>query len=389
MAKFLTNKETQAALERIIIKAEKKLILISPYIILTNTLLARIKTAAEKNVEVRIVYRNGKVTKEELDKLNTIKNVVLKKTDDLHAKCYFNEKELIVTSLNLLASSEKNWEMGVLITRNEDKEIYNDAVSEAKTIYEDSMSMSKPVFQATSAVNTKQVKQQYSQPIKFVEPVYELKTLAQSPPKNGLCIRCEKKIDFDPSRPYCFECWGVWAKYNDPKFTEKVCHHCGKYWPTNMNEPRCNECKKKIDFLPINETLTSLIHKLSKKLGQEYPGHEIKTLSKSVLIKGFLNKPVSLELLPEREHFRIVFKLEHSPARLRKKAYDDLSEKHFFTIRDSFPKDSVKMGNEMKRIKIDLNNTNHPEFFGNCDDVTSNTIDLIQNGIKTIVTKLS
>jgi hypothetical protein len=163
----------------------------------------------------------------------------------------------------------------------------------------------------------------------------------------------------------------------------------GKYWPTNMNEPRCNECKKKIDFLPINETLTSLIHKLSKKLGQEYPGHEIKTLSKSVLIKGFLNKPVSLELLPEREHFRIVFKLEHSPARLRKKAYDDLSEKHFFTIRDSFPKDSVKMGNEMKRIKIDLNNTNHPEFFGNCDDVTSNTIDLIQNGIKTIVTKLS
>lgn len=48
MAKYLTNKETQASLERIIIQAEKKLILISPYIKLTNLMLSRIKAAADK-----------------------------------------------------------------------------------------------------------------------------------------------------------------------------------------------------------------------------------------------------------------------------------------------------------------------------------------------------
>jgi len=106
------------------------------------------------------------------------------------------------------------------------------------------------------------------------------------------------------------------------------------------------------------------------------------------LIHGFRNKPVSLELLPEREHFRIVFTLEHTPARLRKKAYDELSEKHFVSIRNSFPKDSVNWGNQMKRIKIDLNNTNHPEFFGNWGDVVKSALQVVQCGVSTIVKKL-
>lgn len=89
MAKYLTNKETQASLERIIIQAEKKLILISPYIKLTNTMLARIKAAADKGVVIKIIFRANKVDKGELERLRTIKNVDLKSTDDLHAKCYF------------------------------------------------------------------------------------------------------------------------------------------------------------------------------------------------------------------------------------------------------------------------------------------------------------
>ncbi len=134
MAKYLTNKETQATLERIIIRAEKKLILISPYIKMTNTMFARLKSAAEKGVMIKIIYRENKVDSNELIKLNSIKNISLKSTNDLHAKCYFNEKEMIITSLNLLDSSEKNWEMGIHIDRTNDKEIYEDALNDALTI---------------------------------------------------------------------------------------------------------------------------------------------------------------------------------------------------------------------------------------------------------------
>ena len=78
MAKYLTNKETQAILEKIIRTAEKTLILVSPYIVLTGTLFTRIKAAGEKGVRIKIIYRADQVKKEQLDRLKGIKNIDLK-----------------------------------------------------------------------------------------------------------------------------------------------------------------------------------------------------------------------------------------------------------------------------------------------------------------------
>ncbi|MEI6507681.1 MAG: phospholipase D-like domain-containing protein [Bacteroidota bacterium] len=226
MAKYLTNKETQATLERIIMSSEKKLILVSPYIKLTNALFARIKTAAEKGVLIKFIYRIDSLDTEELKRLKTIKNVVLKGTLDLHAKCYFNEKEMIITSLNLLVSSEKNWEMGMHIDRVNDKEIYEAALNDVLTIFGDSVD-EKP------------------------EPIIKQHITTATPIENknklsGHCIRCNTSISFNYDKPYCYTCYETWAFWENVFYEENVCHRCGKEHRTTITKPFCKECYRVI-----------------------------------------------------------------------------------------------------------------------------------------------
>ena len=54
---------------------------------------------------------------------------------NLHAKCYMNEETCIVTSLNLYEFSQiNNNEMGILIHRGEDGQLYKDTYDEAQRI---------------------------------------------------------------------------------------------------------------------------------------------------------------------------------------------------------------------------------------------------------------
>ncbi len=54
---------------------------------------------------------------------------------NLHAKCYMNEELCIITSLNLYEFSQvNNNEMGILIWRSEDTQLYKDVYEEAQRI---------------------------------------------------------------------------------------------------------------------------------------------------------------------------------------------------------------------------------------------------------------
>lgn len=237
MAKYLTNKATQAALEKIITQAEKKLIIISPFIKLTNTLLARIKAIGEKGISVKIIYRKDKLDKGELERLKSVKNIELRYTDDLHAKCYFNEKEMIITSLNLLETSEKNWEMGILINREKDKEIYDDTIADVVTIFQDAIPMI-----------TKEVKSQ-TQKIDTNKAVPTKKPRANSLPSKGHCISCGDTVKFNVEKPLCRECWEDFDEFYDEG---ERCFCCGKEEETEFYKPLCYPCYKEYEhLLPI------------------------------------------------------------------------------------------------------------------------------------------
>jgi len=115
MIKFLRTKETTAGVEDIIINARKRLIIISSYLNISKIYIARLKEAAAKNVHITIIFGTGRADSKTIDQLLSIDKIELRHMDNMHAKCYINEKKIIVTSFNLLEASEKNWEMGMLV----------------------------------------------------------------------------------------------------------------------------------------------------------------------------------------------------------------------------------------------------------------------------------
>ncbi len=60
--------------------------------------------------------------------------------------------------------------------------------------------------------------------------------------EKGYCVRCGMKIEFNHAKPYCYDCFLVWAGYNNPEFQEDYCHQCGKYYKTTIYKPLCNKC---------------------------------------------------------------------------------------------------------------------------------------------------
>ena len=58
---------------------------------------------------------------------------------NLHAKCYFNDSEMVITSMNMYEFSEKNnREMGIYINKSNDNSTFLDAFQETKSIIDNS-----------------------------------------------------------------------------------------------------------------------------------------------------------------------------------------------------------------------------------------------------------
>ncbi|MBH0064202.1 phospholipase D family protein [Psychrobacter sp. SZ93C1] len=135
MAKFLNSSGTTYHLEELIKNASDRLIIISPYLKLNERIKELLEDRNRLKIDIRIVYGKNDLHPEEI---NWLKNLTFIRTSfckNLHAKCYLNENECIITSLNLYEFSQvNNNEMGVLIYRNEDSKLYADTYEEAQRI---------------------------------------------------------------------------------------------------------------------------------------------------------------------------------------------------------------------------------------------------------------
>lgn len=135
MAEFLTTHATAANIENIILNARQKLVLVSPYLQLSRAFFDRLKDSDERGVKIVLVYGKHQLKPNERNQLEKLKNLSLFFCENLHAKCYFNEDNMVITSMNMLEFSEKtNREMGVLAKRQDDAGIFKDAVREVQSI---------------------------------------------------------------------------------------------------------------------------------------------------------------------------------------------------------------------------------------------------------------
>ncbi len=241
MVKFLNKDKAFAEIVEIVSKADSKLVLISPYIKIPDDLLERLKYKDRKGIKTTVVCREKDLGDKVRSDLRQLRSLELRFDDDLHAKCFYNEKSMVITSLNLLESSErKNREMGVLLSSEEDANVFNEALSEAEFI----VNRAKKDSILRGLVNeiVKEAKSVLDSPAK--DGVRRTKT-SSTRKDGGYCIRCKANIPLDPSKPYCENCFSVWVKYEDPAYKEKYCHWCGKTTKTTIEYPLCRSCYNK------------------------------------------------------------------------------------------------------------------------------------------------
>lgn len=242
MAKFINTRKAVAAIEDLIKEAEDKLVLISPYLKLSKDFKELLTYRNSKDKITTIIFGKQELNLNEMKFLEGLRFVILKYNQDLHAKCYMNDKQMIITSLNLYEfSMANNKEMGVLIDLDDenDKNLFEDAVKEIG--YIDSTS-ERFKFNTSSA----QEKIDEAKPTK--------KTTTSKPKNNseGHCIRCNESIKLNPLVPYCKDCYKVWKEYADDEYEEEHCHICGTKKETTMLKPTCYPCykanKNKLEF---------------------------------------------------------------------------------------------------------------------------------------------
>lgn len=239
MAKFLTTSGVAHALEEIITDAKEIIVLVSPYWQSPEIFEDRLRDAINRGVKLVYFIKIDKLNKKEIKAYKEIIDKVQKKSkniefipvENLHAKCYHNERKMLITSMNFYDYSIKNnREMGILIDSEEDKIIFQDALKEIQSIKSNAL---YKIFESDKTDN-----------IKNEAKISNSKEKVKGT-NSAYCIRCGENIKFNPDKPFCPSCFGSWAEWENPDYEENWCHACGKESDSSMNKPLCYSCYKK------------------------------------------------------------------------------------------------------------------------------------------------
>jgi len=135
MAKFLNTSAANYYLEEIIRLAHDRLVLITPVLKLNDRVKELLEDKNQRKVEVHLAYEKNELLPEEISWLRALSFVRTSFCRNLHAKCYLNEQFGIVSSLNLheLGDAKCN-EIGVLVSKSDDDELFQSLSAEADRI---------------------------------------------------------------------------------------------------------------------------------------------------------------------------------------------------------------------------------------------------------------
>ena len=238
MVKFLTTTGVSHQLEEIIKSANERLVLISPYLKINTRIKDLLEDQDRMKLDIRLVYRSRELRPEENDWLESMTSIRTSYCESLHAKCYLSEREALITSMNLYEFSQvNNDEMGLLVSREEDPDLYNEIFEESKRIIRKSEEIRVTVAKVADS-------QDVGEP-KGPEPTRVRPTVSVDVPKNGFCLRCKTDIPANPSQPYCRRCYTSWKRFENKSYEEKHCHICGSEFASTLLKPLCLACYRK------------------------------------------------------------------------------------------------------------------------------------------------
>ena len=308
---FLTGKPLSDTIYDTLFKAEKELIIISPYIQLGDYLKDNVFKQLLNNTKLHILIGFGKSTsngeenckREDIEYFLGFPNITMVYIPQLHGQYYANEKQSVITSMNLLDYSLVNKvEFGVLaekaltdlVNKNNffetSKNTIMSVLDSGYTIFakrpnynKKFLGLAKDYVGSTvhldlvdDVLSNREVKpiryssfipenythtdnrppvEPESTPEKVVQedtPTENLQTTspqeapqATSQEKKGHCIRCNTEIPFNPLMPLCNSCYQEWAKSGNRFYEENYCHCCGEEKKVTVATPLCYNCFSK------------------------------------------------------------------------------------------------------------------------------------------------
>jgi phosphatidylserine/phosphatidylglycerophosphate/cardiolipin synthase-like enzyme len=216
MAKFLDTTGVSYHLQQLINKANEKLVIISPYLKINDRIKQSLEDKNRLKIDIRVVYGKNELQPDENNWLKSMTSIRSSFCKDLHAKCYLNENEAIITSMNLYEFSQvNNNEMGIHVDKASDPELYKDIYEEAQRLIRISDEI---VISVEKAPNKE-------------KPSVTAEKKPTAGKKNGYCIRTGVEIPFDVQRPMSYDAHKSWSRYGDTEYPEMFCHFSGE--PSN------------------------------------------------------------------------------------------------------------------------------------------------------------
>ena len=91
MAQFSRTHGVASEIERLIVGPQQRLVLVTPYLKVSQILIERLLDGSRKGVAISLVYGKVDLSDEEMARLRRIPKLDLRFSEHLHAKCYFNE----------------------------------------------------------------------------------------------------------------------------------------------------------------------------------------------------------------------------------------------------------------------------------------------------------
>lgn len=187
----LNTKETAKAIMNLITNSRVRCYLISPYFDFKGKYKKAI--LENKNCEFVIVYGKNELNYEAEDFIYDTQNINLLYCENLHAKIYLNEKECIISSMNLYKYSENN-NIEISIKFNS-------------------------IEKTTEGV------------LKIIEEIIKNSELEKSTKKKlkqiGYCIRTGVEIPLNVEKPFSYNAFKEWDKYKNKSYPENFCHLTG------------------------------------------------------------------------------------------------------------------------------------------------------------------
>lgn len=225
MAKFLDTTGVSFYLQQLINGTTEKLILISPYLKIGDRLKQSLEDKDRMKIDIRLIYGKNELELAEHNWLKSLRSVRTSFCQNLHAKCYLNEKEAIITSMNLYDFSQiNNNEMGIYVNKGEDIDLYTSIYNEAMRLVRISDEIKISVTQVPKDEKAEKAKLSTNGP--------------------GFCIRCGAEIKLNPMASYCTKCYNSWKKLKNNECKEKRCHICGEPNKSTLMKPTCYNCYK-------------------------------------------------------------------------------------------------------------------------------------------------